>query len=81
MDKVGSSKMESPDKLQEELIKGGKGMPFRWSRQESQGKCFGIDCQSVVRVRKRIQNTPRQWCQNVIAQVVGWEKPDPPIKW
>jgi hypothetical protein len=28
-------KVESPDELQEELIKGGKGKSFRWSRQES----------------------------------------------
>jgi hypothetical protein len=28
-------KVESPDELQEELIKGGKGTSFRWSHQES----------------------------------------------
>jgi hypothetical protein len=33
--KVGSWKVESPDELQEELIKGGKGTSFRWSHQES----------------------------------------------
>jgi hypothetical protein len=33
--KVGSGKVESPDELQEELIKGGKGTSFRWSHQES----------------------------------------------
>jgi len=43
-------------------------------------KGFGIACQSVVRVRKRIQNPPRQRRQNVITQVVGWEKPDPTTK-
>jgi hypothetical protein len=33
--KVGSGKVESPDELQEELIKGGKGTSLGWSRQES----------------------------------------------
>jgi hypothetical protein len=34
--KVGSWKVESPDELQEELIKkGGKGTSLGWSRQES----------------------------------------------
>jgi hypothetical protein len=33
--KVGSGKVESPDELQEELIKGGKGTSFGWSRQAS----------------------------------------------
>ena len=32
-DKVGYWKLESLDELQEELIKGGKGMPFWWSRR------------------------------------------------
>ena len=58
-DKVGYWKVESLDELQEELIKGGKGASFRWIHQTSQGKGFGIAFQSVVRVRKRIQNPPR----------------------
>jgi hypothetical protein len=34
--KVGSGKVESPDELQDELIKkGGKGTSLGWSRQES----------------------------------------------
>jgi hypothetical protein len=64
----------------------------RWSHQMNQeesrvegehpssggkGKGFGIAFQSVIRVQKRIQNPPRQWHQNVIAQVVGWENPNP----
>jgi hypothetical protein len=48
---------------------------------ESPGKLgdkgFEIDFESVVRVWKRIQNPPRQQHQNFIAQVVGWEKPEP----
>jgi hypothetical protein len=28
-----------------------------------------------------IQNPRRQWHQNVIEQVVGWENPDPTTKW
>jgi hypothetical protein len=32
--KVGSWKVESLDELQEYLIKGGRGTPFKWSRQE-----------------------------------------------
>jgi hypothetical protein len=31
--KVGFGKVESPDELQEEIIKGGKGMSPRWSHQ------------------------------------------------
>jgi hypothetical protein len=27
-------KVESPDELQEELIKGGRGTSFKWSHQE-----------------------------------------------
>jgi hypothetical protein len=45
------------------------------TRQTRKG--FGITFQSVIRARKRIQNPPRQWRQNVIAQVVGWENLDP----
>jgi hypothetical protein len=49
--------------------------------RKARGKGFGmVACQSVVRARKRIQNPPRQRRQNVIAQTVGWEKPDP-IHW
>jgi hypothetical protein len=33
--KVGSWKVESLDEPQEELIKGGRGTSFKWSRQES----------------------------------------------
>ena len=34
--KVGSGKVESPDELQDELIKkGGKGTPLGWSRKAS----------------------------------------------
>ena len=44
-------------------------------------KVFGIAFQSVVRVRKRIQNPPQQRHQNVIAQVVGWENHDPTTNW
>jgi hypothetical protein len=33
--KVGSWKVESPDELQEDLIKGGRGTSFKWSCQES----------------------------------------------
>jgi hypothetical protein len=29
---------------------------------------------------KKIQNLPRQQCQNFMAQVVGWTKPDPTTK-
>jgi hypothetical protein len=32
---------------------------------------------SVIGVQNRIQNPPRQQRKNVLAQVVGWEKPDP----
>jgi hypothetical protein len=35
---------------------------------------------SIIQGTKRIQNTPRQRCQNIIAQVVGWEKLDPTTK-
>jgi hypothetical protein len=46
--------------------------------RKSRGKGFGKETfQSVVRARKRIQNHPRQYCQNVIAQIVGWENPKP----
>ena len=34
-DKVGSWKVKSPDEIQEDLIKGGNGTSFRWSRQTS----------------------------------------------
>jgi hypothetical protein len=45
---------------------------------KTRGKGIGIKaCQDVVRARKRIQNPPWQRCQNVIAQIVGWAKPDP----
>jgi hypothetical protein len=33
-DKVGSWKVESPDDIQEDLIKGVKGASLGWSRQE-----------------------------------------------
>ena len=33
-DNVGSWKVESPNELQEDLIKGGKGMSLGWHRQE-----------------------------------------------
>jgi hypothetical protein len=33
--KVGFGKVESPNELQEELTKGGKGTSFRWIRQAS----------------------------------------------
>jgi hypothetical protein len=36
--------------------------------------------QSIVMVHKRIQNPPRQRCQNFMAQVVGWENHDPTTK-
>jgi hypothetical protein len=55
---VGSWKVESPDELQEELIKGGKGTSFKVESPGKLGKGFGIACQSVVRVQKRIQNPP-----------------------
>jgi hypothetical protein len=32
--KVVSWKVESPDEPQENLIKGGRGISFKWSRQE-----------------------------------------------
>jgi hypothetical protein len=71
--------MESPDELYENLIRKGKG---NFPQMESPGKLtekgFGIKAfQSVIRAQKRIQNPPRQRCQNVIAQTVGWENPDP----
>jgi hypothetical protein len=34
---VGSWKVESPDELQEDLIKGGRGTSFKWSHQEKLG--------------------------------------------
>jgi hypothetical protein len=50
--------------------------------RQVRGKGFGmVACQSVVRVQKRIQNPPWKQCQNVIAQVVGWEDPNPTTKW
>jgi hypothetical protein len=33
--KVGFGKVDSPDELQEYLIKGGNGTSFRWSHYES----------------------------------------------
>jgi hypothetical protein len=57
-----------------------KGTFFNGVSRKAKGKGFGIACQSVIRVRKRIQNPPRQRRQNVIAQVVGWENPDPTTK-
>jgi hypothetical protein len=40
--KVGSWKVESPDELQEELIKkGGKGTSLGWSRRKAKGKALG----------------------------------------
>jgi hypothetical protein len=42
--------VESPDELQEELIKGGRGMSFKWSHRKARGKGFGmVACQSVIR--------------------------------
>jgi hypothetical protein len=49
---VGSWKVESPDELQEELIKGGKGNPLGGVARQAKGKGFGIACQSVVRVHE-----------------------------
>jgi hypothetical protein len=55
--------------------------PWVESPGKLRDKGFRIACQSVVRVPKRIQNPPRKRRQNVIAQVVGWENPDPTTKW
>ena len=50
--------------------------------RKSRGKGFGMEgCRSVVRAWKGIQNPPQQRCQNFIAQVVGWENPNPTTKW
>jgi hypothetical protein len=38
--KVGSWKVESLDEPQEELIKGGKGMSFRWSHQQARERLW-----------------------------------------
>jgi hypothetical protein len=79
---MGSRKVKSPDEILEELInKGIKGTSLGWSHQECYGKGFGIACQSFVRVWKRIQNPSPQQHQNVIAQVVGWENPNPTTNW
>jgi hypothetical protein len=58
--KVGSWKVESPDKLQGKLIKGGKG---NISSMESSGKLrdrgFGREaCQSVIRARRGFKILP-----------------------
>jgi hypothetical protein len=42
--------VESPDELQEDLIKGGRGCPSSGVARKSRGKGFGmVACQSVVR--------------------------------
>jgi hypothetical protein len=65
--KKSSSKVERECPLGEVARKAWKG--------------FGITCQSFIRVRKRIQYPPQKRHQNVIAQVVGWENPEPTTKW
>jgi hypothetical protein len=63
--------MEGSSRMEREL-------PSNGVVRQAMGKGFGIKaCQSVVRAQKRIQNPPRQRRQNVIAQIVGWENPDP----
>jgi hypothetical protein len=63
--------MEGSSRMERELPSNGVA-------RKAMGKGFGIKaCQSVVRARKRIQNPPRQRCQNVIAQSVDWENPNP----
>jgi hypothetical protein len=54
--------------------------PLGGFARQARETSFGIARQSVVRVWKRIQNPPRQQRQNVIAQVVSWEKLDPTTK-
>jgi hypothetical protein len=51
--------------------------PLGGVTRKAKGKGFGIACQSVVRVRRGFKILPN----NVIAQVVGWENPDPTTKW
>jgi hypothetical protein len=56
----------------------GRELPSSGVAKKVVVKGFGIkSCQSVVRDRKRIQNPPQHWCQNVIAQYIYWEKPNP----
>jgi hypothetical protein len=71
--------MESPDEFYEKLIKNGKENFHQMEYpKEITRKGFGIKAfQSVIRARKRIQNPPWKWHQNVIAKNIGWEKPDP----
>ena len=58
-----------------------KRMFFNGVTGKDKGKGFGREYfQSFFRVQKRIQHTPRKWHQNIIAEVVCWENPNPTTK-
>jgi hypothetical protein len=64
----------SPSRIEWEL-------PLDGVVEKAMGKGFGIKtCQIVVGTQEMIQNPPQQRCQNVITQIVSWEKPDPNYK-
>jgi hypothetical protein len=78
--KVGSWVMESPDEPRKFIKEKGRGNFPQVESPGKLGKGFGISFQSVIRVRKTIQNLPRQRRQNVIASIVGWKNLKP-IHW
>jgi hypothetical protein len=55
--------------------------PFNGVARKARRKALGQLAKVSFRVRKRIQNPPWKQLQNVIAQVVGWEKLNPTTKW
>jgi hypothetical protein len=55
--KVGSWKVESPDELQEELIKGGRGTSLGGVCRQARERLWD-SLPKCLRVRKRIQNPP-----------------------
>jgi hypothetical protein len=56
-----------------------KGTSLKWSRQASlREKDLGSNLAKVSLGNERgFKILPGQQCQNVIAQTVGWENPDP----
>jgi hypothetical protein len=69
--------VESPDEPIS-FIKVKREFPLNGVARKSMGKGFEIKArQNVIRELKRIQNPPKKQCQNVIAQIVGWENIDP----
>jgi hypothetical protein len=80
--KVGSRKAELPNEFQKNLIKKvERDHPLGGFTRIVGGKVFGIACQSVIRVLKRIQNSARQWHQTFLTQVLCWGNIDPTTKW